>query len=388
MPPAPPRGLATLLDFLRSEAAGGLALIAAALVALIWSNAPVAPAYRQLLGLQLPLGLSLLGWVNDGLMTVFFLAVALEIRREMTEGQLASPRRAAAPLLAALGGMAVPAAFYALANAGHPASLRGWAVPVATDIAFALAALRVLGRRAPAGLKVFLTALAIIDDLGAIAIIALFYGGRLNPVLLAAAAGIWAAAFALGRTRTNRLAPFLILGAALWLCVLRSGLHPTLAGVSLAFAVPMRAQGPSPAHRLETALNPVVTWLILPAFGLANAGLHFDSLPAGVLAHPVVLGTLLGLALGKPIGVFGTIAAAVRLGIAKLPAGLGWAELGGGAILCGIGFTMSLFIGDLSFRGTPLEPEAKLAIFAASAASALLGTLWLLAVGRPKRSLP
>ena len=375
--------ISALLDFLRSEAAGGALLIAAAAAALIWSNSAASPAYFHLL--HLPLGISadaasftlpLHDWINDGLMAVFFLLVTLEIRREMADGQLSSLPAIAAPGIAAVGGMVVPAAIYLALTWGVPEDARGWAIPTATDIAFSLAVLSALGRRVPLALKVFLTALAIIDDLGAILVIGLVYTAHVSIGALGFAAVAWIALLGLNRAGVRALWPYLLGGLVLWICVYRSGLHPTIAGVALAFAVPMGnrpGERHSPGHRLEHALTGVVAYAVLPLFGLANAGLRLDALPLGTLNDPVVLGVALGLFAGKQIGVFGATMAAVRLGWARLPEGLTALQLYGAAILCGIGFTMSLFIGDLAFRGQPRELAVKLGVFAASLAAALLG---------------
>ncbi len=368
MTTVPPRRLAALLAFLRGQTAGGIALLGAALVALIWSNASGADTYFRLMALPIggqPLDL----WVNNGLMTLFFLTVSLEIRREIADGQLASRRQIAAPGLAALGGMVVPALIYAGFNLSDPATRRGWAVPVATDIAFALAALSVLGRRVPVGLKVFLTALAIIDDLGAIGVIAVFYTPGLHAVPLAAACAVCAVLYALRRAGVRAIRVYAAGGAVLWICVLRTGIHPTIAGVALAFLVPMDTTG----HRLEAGLGAPVTWLVLPLFGLANAGLRLSGITAGDFGTPVMLGIGLALVIGKPAGVFAGTWIAVRLGAARLPPGLDWLHILGAAVLCGIGFTMSLFIGDLGFHGSPIQADVKLAVFTGSLISAVLG---------------
>jgi Na+:H+ antiporter, NhaA family len=368
----PPRRLSALLAFLRGQTAGGIALLVSALAALVWSNSSAADSYARLMAL--PLGIPPLGilpldlWINDGLMTLFFLTVSLEIRREITDGQLASRRQIAAPGLAALGGMVVPALIYAGFNLSDPARLRGWAVPVATDIAFALAALSVLGRRVPVALKVFLTALAIIDDLGAIAVIALFYTPRLSLVPLAVAAAICAALLALRSRGVGATWVYAIGGVGLWTCALRTGIHPTIAGVALAFLVPMDT-----GHRLETALSSWVAWVVLPLFGLANAGLALHGITPADFGTPVMLGIVLALTIGKPTGVFCGVWLAVRLRAAMLPPGLDWVHMFGAAVLCGIGFTMSLFIGDLGFHGSPIQAEVKLAVFTGSLISALLG---------------
>ena len=381
--------IAPLVEFIRSGSAGGAALILAALAALLWANTGAGPAYQALLHWTplplVPLPLHL--WINDGLMAVFFLMVGLELRREITMGELASADRLAAPGLAALGGMVVPALIFVAFNWHDRAALRGWAVPVATDIAFALAVLSVLGRRVPTALKVFLTALAIIDDLGAIVVIAVFYTAGLDLLALGAAAVVWGVLYGLSRAGVRRLWPYVLGGALLWALVFRSGVHATLAGVALAFVVPMAPvanEDETPAARLEHALGPWVAYLVLPVFGLANAGLRFDTLPHGAATDPLALGTALGLLLGKQLGVFGAVTAAARLGLARLPAGITLLQLYGAAVLCGIGFTMSLFIGDLAFRGLPRGDEVKLAVFAGSLASAALGLLILALAPRPR----
>ena len=384
------RHVAALTAFLRSESAGGLVLIVSALAALGWANSAAAPAYRALL--HHPLGVGGLAqpvhiWINDGLMALFFLLVGLELRREITEGELASPARLAAPGLAALGGMVVPAAITVALNWGDATALRGWAVPVATDIAFALAVLSVLGSRVPVALKVFLTALAIIDDLGAIVVIALFYTQGLDLLALGLAALAWLGLWGLSRAGVRRLWPYMLGGAVLWALVFESGVHATLAGVALAFVVPMRAkpgEDQAPAERLEHKLGLWVAYGILPLFGLANAGLAFDTLPPGALWDPLAVGTVLGLFVGKQVGVFGAVLLAARLGLARLPEGVTRTQLYGGAVLCGIGFTMSLFIGDLAFRQTPRGDEVKLAVFVGSLASAALGLLILRLAARAK----
>ena len=374
--PARPR-FAVLRDFLRSESAGGMALIVSALVALALANSPANGAYRWALESTVgvdPLRLSVEQWVNDGLMAVFFLLVGLELRSSMTDGgELASPRLAAMPGLAALGGMMAPAAIYVLLNWGDPSALRGWAVPVATDIAFALAVMSVLGRRVPTGLKAFLVALAIMDDLGAIIVIAVFYTHALGFAALGGAVLVWGVLFALNRAGVRQLSPYLLGGALLWFLVLRSGVHATLAGVALAVVIPRET-----GERLEEVLAQPVAFIVLPIFGLANAGLSFAGLRPGAWADPAALGVALGLFLGKQAGVFTAARLALRLGLARLPEGVSMRQLYGAAVLCGIGFTMSLFIDDLAFRGAPREDEIKLAVFTGSLASAAggLAVLW------------
>lgn len=390
MPPLPvlPTRLrfATLQGFLRSEAAGGAVLMLSAAAALVWANSSAGGLYRALLHAPV-LHETPLVIINDGLMAVFFLLVGLELRREITMGELASPARLAAPGLAALGGMIVPALILVAFNWGDGTALRGWAVPVATDIAFALAVLAVLGHRVPVGLKVFLTALAIIDDLGAILVIALFYTRGLNLWDLGGAALVWLGLFGLNRAGVRALWPYLLGGAALWALVFGSGIHATLSGVALAFVIPMRErpnEAQAPAQVLEHRLGHWVAYGILPLFGLANAGLRFDTLPPGAWTDRLAIGTALGLFLGKQLGVFGAVMAASRLGLARLPTGVTLPQLYGGAVLCGIGFTMSLFIGDLAFRGSPRGDEVKLAVFAGSLLSAVAGLAVLAAASRVK----
>ncbi|MBP0494234.1 Na+/H+ antiporter NhaA [Pararoseomonas indoligenes] len=367
-----------LRRFLEGQSSAGLVLMAAAALALVIANTPLNPAYQA--ALHAPLGpLSVELWINDGLMAVFFLLVGLEIKRESLDGQLSTWPRRALPGIAAAGGMAVPAlVFLALNPAG---TTHGWAIPAATDIAFALGVISLLGSRVPASLRVFLAALAIIDDLGAVLIIALFYNTGLSWPDLAGAALVLALLFALNRLGVLNLLPYLLLGAVLWVLVLRSGIHATLAGVLLALAIPLRARPAapddevaSPLHRLEHALHIPVGFLIVPVFGLANAGVPFLGLPASAFAAPVTLGVGLGLLVGKAVGVFGAATLTIRLGLADLPPYASRTQLFGTALLCGIGFTMSLFITLLAFPGDPvLQAEAKIGILGGSLVSGLLG---------------
>ena len=381
--------LTPIADFLKSEKAGGFMLITAAVFALVWANSDAGDAYEALLHWTPPvpgLPLQFHLWVNDALMVVFFLLVGLELKREITRGELASVQRLAAPGIAALGGMVVPALIFVAFNWGDDSAMRGWAVPVATDIAFALAVIGALGDRVPVALKVFLTALAIIDDLGAILVIALFYAQGLDIVALGLAAVVLAALYGLNRAGVRSLWPYLLGGLVLWALVFRSGVHATVAGVLLAFVIPMGetpGEQESPAIRLEHKLGRWVAYLVLPVFGLANAGLRFDTLPQGAWLDPLALGTALGLLIGKQVGVFGAVMAAGKLGIAKLPEGVTRMQIYGAAILCGIGFTMSLFIGDLAFRGSVRGDEVKLSVFVGSLAAAVIG-LAVLALTTPK----
>ncbi len=370
MSDAPRSPIDIALAFLRSEAAGGVFLILASAAALIWSNSPYAAGYVRLVAAPLGLGLSVHDAVNDGLMSLFFLLAGLEIRREMTEGHLASLPAMAAPGIAALGGMLAPAAIYLALNHANAAAMRGWAVPVATDIAFSLAVLRVLGGSVGSAPIVFLTALAILDDLGAILVIALFYTQDVHWPLLGAAAALWVGLWALNRARVRRLWPYLLGGAALWALVFHSGVHATLAGVALAFAVPSAGGA---AERLERWLCNVVAYAILPVFGLVNAGLDLSAIHPGILLTGAPLGVLLGLCLGKQAGVFGATMLGRACGVLRLPEGMSVRQLYGVSLLCGIGFTMSLFIGDLAFGGGALHAGTKLAVLCASVASAGAG---------------
>ena len=382
--------LAPISDFLRSESAGGAMLMGASVIALIWANSPWSGLYQALLHWTPPtpvLHLSLHTWVNDALMVIFFLLVGLELRREITRGELSSAARLAAPGLGALGGMIGPALIFTAFNFHDPYAMRGWAVPVATDIAFALAVATALGRRVPTSLKVFLTALAIIDDLGAIVVIAVFYTSGLDLGALGLALLVWLALFLAARFEVRQLWPYLLGGVVLWALVLRSGVHATLAGVALAFVVPMdrvRGERRSPGEMLEHYLGPWAAYLVLPVFGLVNAGLSFGALPPDVATDPLALGAGLGLLLGKQLGVFGALQLAAWIGWAHLPRGLSTLQIYGASILCGIGFTMSLFIGGIAFPDSPHGDEVKLAVFVASVSSALLGLAVLAAARTPK----
>ena len=369
-------------EFLNSEAAGGIVLMAVAALALVVANSPLAPAYFATLQTYVG-GLSVLHWINDGLMALFFLLVGLEIKREFIEGQLRTWPDRILPGIAALGGMAVPALIYVGFNLHSVETLRGWAIPSATDIAFALGVLSLLGDRVPASLKVFLTALAILDDLGAVAIIAVFYTADLSPPMLAASAAILAILVAMNRRGVRRLTPYLVLGTLLWFFMLKSGIHATLAGVALALTVPLRGtadgrEGEPPLLRLEHALQGWVAFLVVPLFGLANAGVSFAGMTVSALTGPVPLGIAGGLFLGKQIGVFAFSWVAVRLRWSELPADAGWAQLYGVALLCGIGFTMSLFVGLLAFPASAaLQDAVKIGVLAGSVASAVSGAILL-----------
>jgi NhaA family Na+:H+ antiporter len=383
------RPLSLLRDFLRRESAAGLVLMVAAALALGIAQSAAAPAYFALLSAYVG-GLSVLHWVNDGLMAVFFLLVGLEIKREVLDGQLSTWRRRVLPGAAALAGMAVPAIFYVALNRSQPEMLRGWAIPTATDIAFALGVLALLGSRVPGSLKVFLTALAILDDLGAVLVIALFYAGELSVVALVAAAGLVVLLMIFNSFGVRALAAYLVVGLALWFFTLRSGVHASIAGVVLAATIPLRPSpgGPddpsSPLHRLEHALHGWVAFVILPIFAFANSGVSLAGVDATAFAQPVTLGIFAGLFLGKQLGVFGACWLALRAGWAEPPLHASWRHLYGVAVLCGVGFTMSLFIGALAFgEAGDLARATKVGVFAGSLASALVGAAILLPRARP-----
>jgi len=360
-----------------------------AMLAIITANSPLAGTYFAALHAYIG-PLSLHHWINDALMALFFLLVGLEIKREMLDGQLSSWSRRLLPGAAAAGGMLVPALIYMAFNLDHPAALRGWAIPTATDIAFALGVLSLLGPRVPASLKIFLAALAIIDDLGAVLVIALFYTVDLNLYALGGAAMVVAVLAALNRLGVMRLAPYLVLGAALWVLVLQSGIHATLAGVILALTVPLKrtpgtpeaAHADSPLHRLEHVLHKPVAFLIVPIFGFANAGVSFAGVTPGVLLEPLTLGVAAGLVLGKLLGVLGTVLVLVKTGLADLPASAGWGQTTGVALLCGIGFTMSLFISLLAFEDPALQDRLKIGILAGSLVAGVSGYVVLKLSGR------
>lgn len=379
-----------LRAFVSNEAAGGLILMGVALLALVVANSPLAPSYFVVLNSHV-LGLSVLHWINDALMAVFFLLVGLEIKREMLDGELKTWSDRALPGIAAVGGMVVPALIYVALNWSTPETMRGWAIPSATDIAFALGVLALLGSRVPASLKVFLTALAILDDLGAVVIIAAFYTSELSWPYLLAALVVLSVLYALNHGGVDQLAIYLALGIVLWFFVLRSGVHATLAGVVLAMMIPIRAAArapqaaESPLLRLEHALQPWVAFLIVPIFGFANAGVSFAGMSPSVLLAPVPLGIALGLFVGKQLGIFIFAWAAIRAKLAELPANATWPQLYGVALLCGIGFTMSLFIGLLAFPTAPeLQDGVKVGVLAGSFVSALTGAaLLVMARSRP-----
>ncbi|MBL9070675.1 MAG: Na+/H+ antiporter NhaA [Sphingopyxis sp.] len=381
--PRPATGFVSALrKFLESAAAGGIVLMVAAALAMLVANSPLASAYFGALHAYVG-GLSLLHWINDGLMAIFFLYVGLEIKRELVDGRLASWDQRRLPVLAAAAGMAVPAAIYLLVAGGEPILRNGWAIPAATDIAFAIGVLALLGERAPTSLKLFLVTVAIVDDMGAVAIIAFFYTSQIDVVALLAATAILGIMFALNRRGVRSLALYLIFFGLLWFAVLQSGIHATIAGVLAAFAIPIvKTPGhpdaeDSPLHRLEHALDFPVSYLIVPIFGFANAGVALSGITFGDLLAPVPLGIAAGLFVGKQLGIFAAIWLAVRTGFAAKPGGATWLQIYAVAVICGIGFTMSLFIGGLAFADPLLVEEAKLGTLAGSLAAALAGFLLL-----------
>jgi NhaA family Na+:H+ antiporter len=421
--------------FAARESSGGILLLLATLVALVWANSPWAHHYTALWHTPLTVGLGRFNlshelhfWVNDALMAAFFFVVGLEIKRELLAGELASPRQAALPILAALGGVLVPALLYTLLNANGPGA-RGWGIPMATDIAFAIGVMALLGDRVPLGLRVFLTALAIVDDIAAVLVIAVFYTANLAWGALAAAAFCLLLALAANRLGVRHPLPYALIGAVLWMTVLQSGIHATIAGVLLAFMIPSRTainqreflghgravldhferatekepfdilsdieqqtavealedaceKVQPPLHRLEYALHPWVTFLIMPLFALANAGVSFAGDLGKAVAQPIALGVVLGLVLGKPIGVTLASWLAVRLGLASLPENVSWKHIHGAGWLAGIGFTMSLFMVGLSFTDDAQVTAAKLGILIASLCAGIVGSVILVRIPR------
>ncbi|MBT8397800.1 MAG: Na+/H+ antiporter NhaA [Gemmatimonadetes bacterium] len=424
----------TFAQFFRLEAAGGVLLLVVSAAALILANSPVAEGYFELWRTSISVGVGQWGltkpallWVNDGLMALFFFVVGLEIKRELLIGELSSPRKAAVPVAAALGGMLLPAIVFVAFNAGRE-SASGWGIPMATDIAFALGLLALFARGAPLGLKVFLTAVAIIDDIGAVAVIALFYTAKVDLTALAVALGVLLALFGLNRAKVRSTLPYVLLGLVLWVAVLKSGVHATVAGVILAFFIPARRavdeqtflekarsfldafaqdgahpgplptakqraaiyslerlshQAEAPLARLEHRLHPWVAFLIVPLFAFSNAGVAIQAFSSDLMFNPVTVGVSLGLLLGKPAGVLLFTWGAVRFGLGDLPGNVTWTEVAGIAALCGMGFTMSLFIGGLAFDAPGFLEQAKVGILIGSALSAFVGVT-LLRVGRRK----
>ena len=372
-------------DFIRLESASGILLLVAAILAMVAENSAGKGLYDALLGTAVEIRIGdfeiakpLLLWINDGLMAMFFFLIGLEVKREVLAGELSDPSRVVLPVIAAIGGMAFPAAIYAWINWGDPVAIKGWAIPSATDIAFALGVLALLGSRIPQSLKLFLMTLAIIDDLGAIIIIAIFYTVDLSVVSLSLAAAAVVTLFMMNRRGVLQLAPYILVGMILWAAVLKSGVHATLAGVLTAMFIPFRtAPGESQTQleKLEHDLHPAVVYGILPLFAFANAGIPFEAMTFEYLVHPVPLGIAAGLFFGNQIGIFGLSWLAIKLGISKLPQDASWLQLYGIALLCGIGFTMSLFIGSLAFEqgGPDIAVDNRVGILVGSLASGVLG---------------
>jgi Na+:H+ antiporter, NhaA family len=383
-----------LTRFLRLEASSGILLLFAATLAMLAENSFASTYYEALLDLPVQIRIGdfeiakpLLLWINDGLMAVFFFLIGLEVKREVLHGELSDPARVVLPIVGAAGGMMIPALIYAWVNWGDPVAMNGWAIPSATDIAFALAVLALVGSNVPASLKLFLMALAIADDLGAIIIIALFYTSQLSVLSLMVAALAVLGLFVLNRRGVLSLVPYLLVGLVLWVAVLKSGVHATLAGVLVAMFIPYRkapGQELTQLERLEDDLHPAVVYGILPLFAFANTGISFAGLTLQSLLEPVPLGIALGLFLGNQVGVMGFCWVAIKLGLARLPSGANWLHMYGISCLCGIGFTMSLFISSLAFEasGSGTMLNDRLGILVGSMAAALLGFVVLKLAGR------
>ncbi len=374
--------------FFSSEPASGIVLMIAALLGIWCANSAAAPAYFGMLSSYI-MGLSVLHWINDALMAVFFLYVGLEVKRELLTGELSTYQKRLLPCMAAVAGVVTPALIYVAFTYSEPAQLRGWAVPAATDIAFALGVLALLGSRVPASLKIFLTALAVIDDLIAIVIIALFYTADIQALYLALAGAALALLILLNRRNIMSGIPYAAVGAFMWWFVLESGIHATLAGVALALTLPLSGKNTAPESApligWEHGLAPWVAFLIVPVFGFANAGVSFSDFSWSQLTHPVVLGIAAGLFFGKQLGIAGLVWVTVRLGFVRKPEGANWMQIYGVSVLCGIGFTMSLFIGALAFLDPAVQDLAKIGVFCGSLAAALVGYLILYCSAHPQR---
>ncbi|MDH3333820.1 MAG: Na+/H+ antiporter NhaA [Gammaproteobacteria bacterium] len=382
---------ATIKNFLRLESSGGIILMAAAALALLAANSGAAGLYAYFIDtpVEVRVGALLIAkplflWVNDGLMAIFFFLVGLELKREFLEGELSRPANVLLPAVGAVGGMVVPVGVFVFMNHGDPVAMQGWAIPAATDIAFALGILTLLGSRVPVSLKVFLVSLAIFDDLGAIVIIAIFYSGDLSTEALAVALVCLAALALMNRRNVMSISSYVLVGIIMWIAVLKSGVHATLAGVALAAFIPMRDPnnaGHSPLRELEHDLHQVVAFAVLPLFAFVNSGIDLSGVGIDTLMHPVPLGIAAGLFAGKQIGIFLLCFIAIKLGIARLPDGANWGGLYGVSILCGVGFTMSLFVGSLAFENTVLDPEMvfdeRLGIILGSLLSGIMGYIVL-----------
>jgi NhaA family Na+:H+ antiporter len=387
-----------MIEYLRSffalKVAPGILLVGATVLALILQNSGLSSLYELFKSVPVVVQFGafaidkpLLLWVNDGLMAVFFLLVGLEIKREFLTGHLAGRQQFSLPAIAAMGGVIVPALIYSFINQGDAVGLRGWAIPAATDIAFSLGVMLLLGDRVPPSLKVLLVAIATIDDLIAIIVIALFYTADISTTSLALAFGRLAAAVLMNRCGVTKLGPYMMVGLFVWACVLKSGVHATLAGVALGFIIPLKTEGgagPSPIKALENALHPWVVFFILPLFAFANAGVSLAGVTLQTFLAPITLGIIAGLFIGKQLGIFGITWLAIKLKICKLPEGVSWGQFYGMAIICGIGFTMSLFIGTLAFESLAQAREVRIGVLTGSFLSALVGVAFLRFAGRPQ----
>ena len=380
------KAFSRIQEFIRLETSGGVVLMIAAIFAMIIANTPLSATYDLILGTYIKVGIGnfeiakpAILWINDGLMAIFFFLVGLEIKREVLAGELSSFDKAILPIMAAIGGMAVPGIIFAIVNWGTPENLNGWAIPTATDIAFALGILALIGSRAPIALKIFLLAIAIIDDLGAIVIIAIFYTSELSINALSISMIGFAAAVALNRLGIQRTAPYLLVGIIMWVFVLKSGVHATLAGVLIAFTIPLKAKNEDEAllYKMEHGLHPWVAFLILPVFAFANAGVNFTGIGIDDLLQPLTLGIAVGLFLGKQIGIFLATWIGVKSGIARLPENVSWKHVYGVACLTGVGFTMSLFIGSLAFTTADVMNAVRLGVVLGSVLSGIIGYLLL-----------
>lgn len=393
------KALAFARGFTKHGSASGLLLMLAALLALAVNNSPFGWLYDALLSTPVSIRVSallidkpLLLWINDGLMVVFFFLIGLEIKREIAEGELSGGKTMVLPVVAALGGVLFPMAIYMHFNMGDPETFHGWGIPMATDIAFSLGVLALLGDRVPPALKLLLLSVAIIDDIAAILVIALFYTDDLSLIALGASAAGLLGALILNWRGVSRIAPYILFGLFMWVCLLKSGVHATLAGVALAFAIPLRSgkPGEAPLHHIERKLKPWVAWFILPLFAFANAGVPLAGMSLQSLASPVSLGIMGGLFVGKQAGIFSFIVLFTSLGLCRLPRGVSWLHIYGLSVLGGIGFTMSLFIGTLAFDTAARAAEVRVAVLAASMLSALLGygALRIAALRRPEKLEP
>jgi len=389
--------LQSIRQFLKLESASGIVLMAAAILALVAANSPLHAVYEQLLTVKLTVAIEdfaiakpLLLWVNDGMMAIFFLLVGLELKREALEGELSSPQKVALPALGAIGGMAVPAGIYAFLNMNDPVAIQGWAIPTATDIAFALGILILLGDRVPSALKIFLVSLAIFDDLGAIIVIAIFYTDNLSFTALAIVGVCLLVLFGMNRFGVVSKAAYLFIGAIMWVALLKSGVHATLAGVALALFIPMHGldwdgRHAKPVSELEHDLHNPVAYLVLPVFAFANAGLSLSGLSVSDVFEPIPLGIILGLFFGKQVGVMLMVWLGIKLKLGAMPKGVSWSHMYGVAVLCGVGFTMSLFIGALAFEQTGDDTFAqdRLGILVGSLISGIWAVIWLKYLCKP-----